>query len=197
MRKIILSLKIVIYIALFWILLPVINVHAASLETLQVSSLSSIPIQSTTILEAGKIYVIEAGGTYTFAPGGRIADAEFAYDPDINLFYEELEVVNKEFNLDLFVNGESKDWLGSSNGIDFYPHTFSPNHNYRLYIEGQGQPLSFYIYDSSYDWNEGYLTVTINSILPTDKNDCKNQSWKSFSESFKNQGLCIKNISRK
>lgn len=170
------------------------SADAATLETVQVSSLNSTPTVSNTVLETGKMYMIEAVGTYTFAPGGRIADAEFAYDPDTNLFYEELNVVNQDSNLDLFVNGQSQDWLGSTNGVDFSPHTFSPNHTYRLYVLGQGQPLSFYIYDSSYDWNDGFLSVTVSSVLPTDKNECKNQGWKLSSESFKNQGLCIKSI---
>ncbi len=177
-----------------WLVLSVVNVKANILETLQVSSLNSIPVFSNVVLETGKTYLIEVTGTYTFSGGGRIADAEFAYNPDTNSFYEELEVANKEYNLDLFVDNAPQDWLGSVNGLDYFAHTYSPDHKYKIFIQGQGVPASFYIYDSSYDWNEGSLVVSINNILPTDKNECKNQNWRLFFEPFKSQGLCIRNV---
>jgi hypothetical protein len=106
--------------------------------------------------------MIEVSGTYTYAPGGRIADAEFAYDPDGDRWLEELPgVINREFNLELLVNETPQNWLGSSDGFNFYPHTLSPDHTYQLSFTGQGSPVSFRIYDSSYDWNSGFLTVSL------------------------------------
>lgn len=134
------------------------------LESLNISSLSPDVVESITVLESGKTYVIEVSGTYTFAPGGRIADAEFWYNPDTLSWYEEIEVPPVEYNLDLMVNNVPRDWLGSADGVNYYPHTFSPDHKYILYIQGENHPISFYIYDSSHDWNEGSLTVSIKSL---------------------------------
>lgn len=109
--------------------------------------------------------MIEVSGSYTYAPGGRIADAEFAYNPDDNAWLEELPgVENQEYNLDLLVNEAHYDWLGSADGKRFAPHTYSQNHVYRIYVVGDGEPLSFRIYDSSYDWNEGSLTLKISPV---------------------------------
>jgi hypothetical protein len=183
-------LSVIVLISIF----PVISAHAAPLETIQVSSLNQSQIFSNTILEMGKMYMIEASGIYTFAPGDRIADAEFAYNPDINSWNEDFGNIYEQYVLDLIVNGEPHDWLGSPDGINYTLHTFSPNHTYRLFLEGQGQPLSFKIFDESYDWNEGGLTVTINNQLPSVKDDCKYEGWKSYPDIFRNQGSCIKNV---
>ncbi len=140
---------------------------ATTIETLQVSSLTPALVTSSTTLGTGITYMIEAKGTYTFSSGNRLADAEFWYNPDTSTWYESIDVGNSQYNLDLIVNGVAQDWLGSTDGINYYPHTFSPDHTYRLFIQGEGNPVSFYIYDSSYDWNEGGLTVTLSSINPS------------------------------
>lgn len=72
--------------------------------------------------------------------------------------------------LELLVSNSTQDWLGSVDGENFTPHTYSPNHVYRLEVTGTGNPLSFSIYDSSYDWNEGSLTVSITPAPPETKN---------------------------
>jgi len=134
-------------------------VHEPGPETIVVSSLTGTPVESHTVLEEGKQYIIEASGTYTYAPGGRIADAEFAYSPDDDDWLE--GVTSPEYVLDLFVNDTPQDWLGSADGQTYTPHTYSPDHVYRLEVVGSGNPLAFKIHDSSYDWNEGGLTVSI------------------------------------
>jgi hypothetical protein len=126
-------------------------------------------VETPFALTSGQQYLVQVSGTFYYAPGTRIADAEFAYHPDANTWVEELPgVVNQAYNLDLLVNGTPRDWLGSSDGVNFSPHTFSPDHIYRLNVIGEGQPLSFMIYDSSYDWNSGYLTVNTTPVpLPS------------------------------
>jgi hypothetical protein len=123
-------------------------------------------IETALALQDGESYLIEAQGIYTYAPGNRVADAEFAYDPDSNAWSElgagAPETV--EQNLDLLVNGVAQDWLGSADGKQFLPHTYSQNHVYRLVLVGNGQPISFRIYDTSHDWNEGSLTVSISRL---------------------------------
>jgi len=123
-------------------------------------------IETALALQEGESYLIEVQGIYTYAPGNRVADAEFAYDPDSNLWSElgggPAETI--EQNLDLLVNGAAVDWLGSTDGKRFLPHTYSQNHVYRLVLVGNGQPVSFRIYDVSNDWNEGSLTVSISRV---------------------------------
>jgi len=154
---------------------PVISVTAQDPDPrvektiLRVSSESFIPIETTLVTKVGEKYRIEVSGIYTYAPGGRFADADFAYDPDANAWLEELPgVVNQSYNLDLLVNGAPQNWRGSSDGKHFAEHTFSQNHVYRITIKGNGLPLSFVVYASSYDWNDGALTVTISRVQQND-----------------------------
>jgi hypothetical protein len=123
-------------------------------------------IETALALQDGEMYLVEAQGIYTYAPGNRVADAEFCFDPDANGWFElgagAPETI--EENLDLLVNGVAQDWLGSADGKHFFPHTYSQNHVYRLVLVGNGQPVSFRIYDTSHDWNEGSLTVSISRL---------------------------------
>src|SRR5207342_2100066 len=94
--------------------------------TLTLPSDTYVPTETTLATQVGETYLIEVTGTYTYAPGGRIADAEFAFDPDTNAWLEELPgVVNQGFNLDVLINGVPQDWLGSADGRNYHPHTFS------------------------------------------------------------------------
>lgn len=165
--------------------------YAAPLETFEVSSLSGTSTQTSTVLENGKKYIVEVSGTYTYAPGGRIADAEFVYSPDDADWFEEIPAPypDKALLLELLVNNSTQDWLGSTDDENFTPHTYSPNHVYRLEVIGTGNPLSFSIYDSSYDWNEGSLTVSIALAQPETKQQCKKGGWQDYG--FKNQGACV------
>jgi len=138
--------------------------NPTTLETLQVSSMTPERVQSNTILEKGKNYLIEASGTFNYVPGERLADAEFWYNTDTRTWNEEIDVPPLGYNLDLMVNDLPQDWLGSSDGINYSIHTFSPNHIYRVYVQGDDKPISFYIHNSSYDWKQGSLTVSIKSL---------------------------------
>jgi PEP-CTERM motif-containing protein len=137
----------------------------SSAETITISSTNFVPVQTSFALELGQWYLLEIGGAYTYAPGGRIADAEFAYEPDSGTWLEELPgVTQQEINLDVLINGVSTNWLGTVDGVNFAPHTYSPTHVYRQYIQGLGLPISLVVYDSSYDHNEGSLKATITAV---------------------------------
>ena len=129
---------------------------------LTIDSTTSVPVETPLVTRVGQTYLIEASGTYTYAGVEGIADAEWLYGSP-GLWYEEFppEANYPPETLDLIVNNAPRDWLGSTDGENWAPHTFSPNHVYRLYVVGDGQPLSFYINDLSYDWNKGSLTVRI------------------------------------
>lgn len=124
------------------------------------------PAETALVTKVGQTYLIEASGWYTFAPGGRIADAEFSYNPDENAWFElgPGDPATVDYNLDLLVNESQHDWLGSADGKRFAAHTFSPSHIYRIYVVGDGEPLSFRIHDTSYDWNEGSLIVKVTPV---------------------------------
>ncbi len=67
--------------------------------------------------------------------------------------------------LDLLVNETSYDWLGTTDGVTFTPHTYSPSHVYRINIIGTGDVATFRINDSAYHDNSGALQVEI-SVVP-------------------------------
>jgi len=52
------------------------------------------------------------------------------------------------FYLDLLVNETSYDWLGTTDGENFFPHTYSPSHVYRIEIVGTGEVATFRIADA-------------------------------------------------
>ena len=115
--------------------------------------------------------MLEVSGDYAFAnpaagePGPR-ADAEWSqtvrgtwanpwefypapYDPAL---------------LDLLVNDQDVDWMGTTDGMNFAPHVFSPSHVYRLNVIGTGSPLKFHILDTAYADNSGVLAVEITAV---------------------------------
>jgi hypothetical protein len=72
---------------------------------------------------------------------------------------------------DLFVNDVGVQWLGSSDGINWSEHTFSPDHVYRLYLVGTGNRVKFHVADhvpiepaNCYGDNSGTLMVSIEPV---------------------------------
>ena len=66
--------------------------------------------------------------------------------------------------LDLLINNTEYDWLGTTDGINFAPHTYSPLHIYMIdsFVgNGQAISLSFRIQDADASDNSGYLNVSI------------------------------------
>jgi len=126
-------------------------------ETVEVPSDGS-SVTSTNVLGSGVTYLLEASGTYSFANWGLygIADAEWAYRndgySDPNPFGWTLgeDTYPSVLGLDVLVNGGNVYW-GDYNSA----------HNYVLSYTGNGNPVSFDIYDSHYSDNSGFITVDI------------------------------------
>ena len=134
------------------------------------------------ILQNETLYLFVVEGTFLFGNSPHLADAEFTREwcsSDIHdvctigfctacsngLFWIEERWDNS--NLDLLINEENVDWRGTTGGLIFQKHTFSPTHTYVTYYRGEGTPISLRIADSHYDDNNGGLSVT---LMPVD--DC-------------------------
>lgn len=123
---------------------------------------NSTPVWTTSPLTLGQEYLLEVTGTFTYTDDEMPADAEWAYRRVDGIWMEYLSPSPApEVILDLFVNETAQDWLGTTDGVNFSPHTYSPSHSYRLSFMGTGSTISFKIYDTQYDDNAGYLDVEI------------------------------------
>lgn len=125
-------------------------------------------IGSSQVLAFGKEYLIEVEGTFEFGhyrSTPYYADAEYYADLSGWISHTEnyAPIGNMELgaNLDLTVNNQLVDWLGSADGINYATHTFSPDHKYRYYWTGTGTVVGFQINDTYYGDNVGNLTVAI------------------------------------
>lgn len=138
-------------------------------EILTVPATSSNGVSSS-ILDAGTYYLLEATGTYVWGAGQ--ADAEWAVS---GVSGAPLEVypgfTYATDTLDLLIDGVAWDWMGTTDGITWATHTYSPSHVYRLEVLGVGDPLAFSIADQSpfgpefYSNNSGSLAVSI-TVIP-------------------------------
>lgn len=141
-------------------------------ETVTVPGWTPDGAWSSTLL-AGQSYVMTASGTYHFH-SVRYADAEWMESDDGNWYeyhpapggWSETKDIE-----DILIDGTSVSWMGSSDGVSWAAHTFSPNHIYRYYLTGTGQPVRFQIADAAPltpdNWfadNSGSLTVEITPL---------------------------------
>ncbi|MBN2447338.1 MAG: hypothetical protein JXO22_11455 [Phycisphaerae bacterium] len=111
------------------------------------------------VLADGQWYLFEVSGLW-YRDSVHIGDAEW-YEYDLDGDWRE-EYSGYPGLLDLQIDGQSPDWLGSSNGGNYAAHTYSPSHRYRLYYEGQGRSVNLRIYDDAYPGeNSGCLDVVI------------------------------------
>jgi hypothetical protein len=122
-------------------------IQEVSAEILNVSS-NGTHVQSQSLL-SGFEYIIEASGTYYSGARNDAAWYTWTYPTG----WTEAD--------DLRVNGQSINWLGTVDGENFLPHTFSPSHVYRYYVFGADLPVDFFIYDGYYPDNSGSLQVNI------------------------------------
>ncbi len=148
-------------------------------ETLEVSSLGPVPVGSLALVP-GQPYLFEASGVWNHwtADPEALTDAEWGRHQPYVIgqwdWYELQEdypwVTYEKDVLDLVINETAIDWLGSSDGVNWAAHTFSPDHVYRYEWAGQGQSVSFMIADhtpfgsSYYHDNSGSLTVRIYTV---------------------------------
>ena len=146
-------------------------------EILQVPAYGTPTVTSSTVLEEGQLYVIEARGTYIWWGTGQTpADAEWweapytAQNPLIPGEWYEYHP-DREYWGDLLINETPQDWMGTTDGVEFATHTYSPIHVYRVYWLGTGEALDFRIEDwtgaNTMD-NSGSLEVEITLAEPAD-----------------------------
>jgi hypothetical protein len=125
-------------------------------ETIVLSATDELGVTSAP-LEAGVEYVITAVGVYTYNLELEEADAEWWEDNSV--WYEDHPTLVQ--NHDVVIDDVEYDWLGTSDGVHFAEHTYSPSHVYKLLYVGEGVPIHLLIYDTLYGDNAGTLTVTI------------------------------------
>jgi hypothetical protein len=158
-------------------------------QTINVPATSNAGVDSSTTI-LGTNYYLRASGVYRFANwGGDVgtADAMFSYrlpgysnsNPISTWINGNTFPVGVTSWLQLWVNNAPFAWIGSYT-----------DHVYTQSFTGTGNPIHFSILDDYYSDNSGYLTVEIYSCLPTNKDQCKKDGWKTFGV-FKNQGDCV------
>ena len=105
----------------------------------------SVPVDGSVVMSSplidGHAYEIFVEGTYTYTlPGKQPADAEWFHD---GYDWKEELATHHPWNLDLLIDGVGYDWMGTADGVNFYTHTYSPSHVYKLvdYI-GEGLPIA-------------------------------------------------------
>lgn len=119
-----------------------------------VQTLSVLPTGETIDsmpLQTGQLYELIVSGTYIYDLEGDWADAEYFVQQDV-IIKGDTEYPSFPNILDLSINGPSinQDW-----GV------YQSTHIYTKEWTGNGEALSFAIYDSFYDDNVGSLTVEI------------------------------------
>jgi len=66
--------------------------------------------------------------------------------------------------LDLLINLTAVDWLGSSDGDTWAPHTYSPDHVYRYDYTGTGSAVRLSISDWYPFYDEGDYTDNVGAL---------------------------------
>jgi hypothetical protein len=143
--------------------------HSKAAETLIIPSYGTPTVMSSPLM-SGVPYIIEVSGIFEYNPAtGRYSDAEWMqreipYQPD---WVENINHPDYPDILDLLINEVAYNWMGTTDAVNFSPHTYSPNHIYRLEWLGMGEALAFRIEDATgytqYD-NIGLLEVVIEPI---------------------------------
>ena len=128
-------------------------------------------------LAEGQKYTLIASGYAPVAKGfGRTpawwGDAEWAdyYEgegyPGGKRVYHEEHPFNDPNCWELLMDGRPMDWLGSADGQNWAPHTYSPDHMYRCEIIGQGKPINLKRLDNMRDGRSGNLQVQLTPLPP-------------------------------
>ena len=141
---------------------------SASSETLILPATNIVGVYSSP-LTAGQLYEFTVAGTYVYgnAPNA-IADAEWSnsYNWAEGGIYDSLATDT----LDVVINDAAVDWQGTSDGVTYAPHTFSPTHAYIYRYTGTGSRVNFHVADL-FPWggdctgdNSGFLTVNVTPV---------------------------------
>ncbi len=142
-------------------------------ETLVVPATNENGVWSSPLTN-GQLYEFTASGTYVYSSGGQQADAEWIFwNPSQPSEYWIWGIVGGPFGetndiMDLCINDKSVSWLGTADGVNYSPHTYSSaTHTYKYSFRGTGAPVEFHIAelvpfggDTTGD-NSGSLTVSI------------------------------------
>ena len=161
MKEVMMKKMLVLFLILLFLF-----INVAQSETL------TVPYNGTTVyssvLIASQLYEIRAEGVvYNESNSSwKMLDAEWLRNCGHDEPWYELSGCPGGFleGAELLINGSYYDWLGTSDAIHFHPHTFSPSHEYILYLWGEDASISLLIYDSYYGDNSGVLTVNITAI---------------------------------
>ena len=168
-----------------------VNTTKTYVETVTVPANKETDTLSVNPLISGINYILKASGTAD--AGDNITfDAKYSFRiPTSTTWTDSVSTYETPYGptlLDLFFNG-STPW-----------GTYTGSHTYQYQTLGDGTQAAFKIYDVHYPNNTGNLSVDIYSCTPnvvtstppTNKDQCKNDGWKTFSSpEFKNQGQCV------
>lgn len=160
------------------VLVVFFNVAVVASETLIVPATNVNGVWSSPLTQ-GQLYEFTASGTYYYGwYGEQTADAEWIFGnaPQISEYWT-WPVAGGPFGesndiLDICINDTSVSWLGTTDGLNYSPHTYSQDtHTYKYYFTGTGDPVKFHIADETpfgvgdcTGDNSGCLTVAINEI---------------------------------
>jgi PEP-CTERM motif-containing protein len=140
--------------------LLVLLCNDAFAETITVSSKGGIVYSN--VLQGGTEYMIEVTGEYVFGDYTARADAEYFMTSASRDWSAPMEDPSDiSYGLELLVNDQDIDWLGSLDGITYSDGIFSPDHTYRYFLTGSDTSISFKVWDSHYNDNSGSLFVSI------------------------------------
>lgn len=78
-------------------------------------------------------------------------------------------------------------------GTDVNPDNVFWNTSFAgFYTDGGAAGVGIFRQDTG--WTGYALSIKINASLPTNKDQCKNDGWKTFGSTFKNQGDCVSSV---
>ena len=146
-----------------------VTVNVASAFVVDIGSEISTPTVTSYVLELGQEYQIEVSGMFIFdidESTTHLADAEWQRQGggDWGEFFVPEFPGTPRPPLDLLVNESAVDWMGTTDGINFAPHIYSPSHIYRINIFGTDEVATFRIDDIIYHDNSGSLRVEITPV---------------------------------
>ena len=158
------------FVIAVFLLASAICVLSASAETLTIPAVNENGVWSSPLAE-GVLYQLTVSGRYIF-DGVHWADAEWTQpgiiDPNGQVeYWSPFGFGESNDILDLVIDNTSVSWMGTKDGIDWSPHTSSPNSMYRYFLQGKGTPVKFHIADKTpFDVdatgdNSGFLTLSI------------------------------------
>lgn len=106
------------------------------------------PTSISPVLEVNHLYLFEVTGAIIGDTVGNQSDAEWYHDDD-GQWYENSFDPRWADESDLLTNEVAVDWWGTTDGVNFAPHVYSPSHVYRYELIGSGEPASFRIEDGT------------------------------------------------